>query len=51
MAVLNIKEMGMPDEDQFHELLYYTLGHHDTTYFIHQYVVDAYAAQKADGIS
>jgi len=34
--------------DKFHELTYYTLGHPDRLYFIHQHVVDAYQAQTAD---
>ena len=33
--------------DAFHELSYYTLSHKKEE-FIHQYVVDAYAAQTAD---
>jgi hypothetical protein len=41
--------MEISDQDRFNELLYYTLGHPDMSYFIHQHVVDAYAAQKADG--
>jgi hypothetical protein len=36
------------DDARYHELAYYTLAHHDSTYFIHQHVVDAYAAQYAD---
>src|SRR5437762_13393080 len=34
----------------FHELCYYTLSHNDRS-FIHQVVVDAYAAQTADETS
>jgi hypothetical protein len=34
--------------DQFYDLTYYTLGHPDTLYFIHQHVVDAYQAQTAN---
>ena len=37
----------MPPDDLFHELTYYTLAHPDP-FFIHQNVVDAYAAQHAD---
>ena len=33
--------------DVCHELYYYTLQHPDPSFFIHQYVVDAYAAQHA----
>lgn len=35
------------EEELFHELMYYTLAHPDPS-FIHQNVVDAYAAQTAD---
>ena len=35
------------DREQYHELSYYTLAHPDPS-FIHQHVVDAYAAQCAD---
>lgn len=35
-------------QDQFHELCYYTLAHHNRGYFIHQHAVDAFAAQMAD---
>lgn len=35
------------EEDSFHELCGYTFTRGDAT-FIHQYVVDAYAAQNAD---
>jgi hypothetical protein len=34
------------DKNLFYELTYYTLAHPDANYFIHQHVVDAYAAQK-----
>ncbi len=37
----------MTDEEKYHELLYYTLTHQDPE-FIHQYAVDAYAAQTAN---
>jgi hypothetical protein len=37
----------MPPQDAFHELCYYTLAHRDPS-FIHQHVVDAFAAQHAD---
>jgi hypothetical protein len=41
----------MPDptseEELFHELSFYTLAHPDPA-FIHQHIVDAYAAQRAD---
>lgn len=33
--------------EAFHELTYYTISHHDPS-FIHQYAVDAFAAQYAD---
>ena len=36
------------EQEQYNELLFYTLGHPDMAGFIHQHVVDAYAAQKAD---
>jgi hypothetical protein len=36
----------MTDEELYSELAYYTLSHPDPT-FIHQHVVDAYAAQYA----
>jgi Family of unknown function (DUF5946) len=36
----------MTDEELYHELAYYTLSHPDPS-FIHQHVVDAYAAQHA----
>jgi hypothetical protein len=36
------------DLEQYNELSYYTLGHPDKKYFIHQHLVDAYTAQKAD---
>lgn len=35
------------EESDFHELCYYTLAHGDPA-FIHQHVVDAFAAQHAD---
>jgi hypothetical protein len=38
------------DQDLYHELAYYTLAHQDPS-FIHQNVVDAYAAQHADETS
>jgi len=34
-------------QDQYNELAYYTLAHRDAA-FIHQHVVDAFAAQNAD---
>jgi hypothetical protein len=37
-----------PDEASYHELCAYTLQHPDQDSFIHQYVVDAYAAQTAN---
>jgi hypothetical protein len=37
----------MSSEDAYHELCYYTLSHGDRS-FIHQHVVDAFAAQMAD---
>jgi len=33
---------------EFDELSFYTLGHPDPRYFIHQHAVDAFAAQTAD---
>ena len=36
-----------PEQDKFHELCFYTLAHRDPA-FIHQHVVDAFAAQQAD---
>ena len=35
------------EQGNYHELSYYTLSHTDPE-FIHQHIVDAYAAQKAD---
>lgn len=35
------------DQDLFNELAYYTLSHRDPS-FIHQNIVDAYTAQRAD---
>src|SRR3954453_23804420 len=37
-----------PEKSACHELSYYTLAHGALT-FIHQHVVDAFAAQDADG--
>ncbi|HSD98157.1 MAG TPA: DUF5946 family protein [Patescibacteria group bacterium] len=37
----------MTPQDAFHELSYYTLSHKKEE-FIHQYIVDAFAAQTAD---
>src|SRR5262245_7170871 len=37
----------MTSEDTYNELCYYTLSHRDPS-FIHQHVVDAFAAQEAD---
>ncbi|NAS31197.1 hypothetical protein GTQ40_09470 [Flavobacteriaceae bacterium R38] len=34
--------------DEYNELCYYTLGHPDKNYFIHQHFVDAYQLQNAD---
>jgi len=36
------------NQKKYDELAYYTLAHPDHEYFIHQYLVDAYAAQYAD---
>jgi len=41
-------EMEKSDQDLYYELTYYTIEHHDKINFIHQHVVDAYTAQKAD---
>ena len=38
---------ALSDQDAYYELACYTLAHPDPS-FIHQYVVDAYAAQHAD---
>ncbi len=38
------------DQEAYNELAYYTLAHHDPA-FIHQLVVDAYAAQHVDDTS
>lgn len=38
---------GLPDEDAYEQLCFYTLAHGHPS-FIHQHVVDAYAAQHAD---
>ncbi len=40
----------MTDQEACHELAFYTLAHGDPE-FIHQYLVDAYAAQHADASS
>ncbi len=37
----------MTAQEQYHELSFYTLAHTGKT-FIHQHIVDAYAAQAAD---
>ncbi len=34
--------------EEFNELSFYTLGHPDMIYFIHQHCVDAFQAQSAD---
>jgi len=38
---------GQSEQEAFNELSYYTLNHGDPA-FIHQYIVDAFAAQQAD---
>ncbi len=38
---------GQSEQEAYNELSYYTLSHWDPS-FIHQYIVDAYAAQHAD---
>jgi hypothetical protein len=38
------------DQDLYNELAFYTLAHRDPS-FIHQHIVDAYAAQHADETS
>jgi hypothetical protein len=40
--------MDLPSKKEFEELSFYTLGHPDMAYFIHQHVVDAFQAQTAD---
>jgi hypothetical protein len=40
--------MRTSDQDKYYQLSYYTLEHPDKDYFIHQHIVDAYTAQKAD---
>jgi hypothetical protein len=40
--------MDLSPRKEFEELSYYTLGHPDTVYFIHQHIVDAFQAQTAD---
>lgn len=45
-AVLPMSE-GDLQREKFYELCYYTLGHPDPS-FVHQHVVDAFAAQHAD---
>jgi hypothetical protein len=48
LATLNKMGTGMPrNDDLYNELAFYTLAHPDPA-FIHQLVVDAYAAQNAD---
>jgi hypothetical protein len=39
--------MEKPEQEKYYELTYYTLSHPDKT-FIHQHVVDAFAAQTAN---
>lgn len=39
--------MARAELDAYHELSAYTLGHPDAVAFIHQHVVDAFAAQQA----
>jgi hypothetical protein len=41
------RTLTMTPQDAYNELCYYTLAHRDPA-FIHQHVVDAYAAQHAD---
>jgi GNAT superfamily N-acetyltransferase len=41
------KTLKASPQDQFNKLFYYTLGHPDTIYFIHQHAVDAFTAQQA----
>ncbi len=36
------------EQNLYNELLFYTLSHPDPEFFIHQYAVDAFAAQNAD---
>ena len=36
------------EQEQYNQLLFYTLSHPDPAFFIHQYAVDAFAAQNAD---
>jgi hypothetical protein len=38
---------GLSEQETYNELSYYTLSHGDPS-FIHQYIVDAYAAQYTD---
>jgi Family of unknown function (DUF5946) len=40
--------MTISPNEEFAELSYYTLGHSDVSYFIHQHIVDAFQAQTAD---
>ena len=40
----------MTDQEAYNELAYYTLTHQSPE-FIHQYIVDVYAAQHADATS
>jgi hypothetical protein len=46
--VLERRKYGIVEEDAYHELCAYTLQRGDAA-FIHQHVVDAFAAQRADG--
>jgi hypothetical protein len=41
------KPVMASDQDLYHELAFYTLAHSDPS-FLHQHIVDAYAAQHAD---
>ncbi len=36
-----------PEQEKYYELSYYTISHPSLS-FIHQHIVDAYAAQHAD---
>ena len=44
----NFKLIMSLEEGSFHELSFYTLAHDNQKYFIHQHVVDAFAAQEAN---
>lgn len=45
--MIKLKHIMSKDIELYHELAFYTLSHGDSGRFIHQHIVDAYAAQHA----